>query len=230
MSEQYNVAKISREMKVRYLNWTRLPDGRSRTWYKLATPERMRSLIDALQRFTDRLDTRIEDVRRKDPATWWNIVKGPSIVFWIFGSIYEPEQLTPEQFLADWEAWKERLGQYKASVRAAPPKDYRVIFWGVTAPLLYGWYGGEQSKGQRPSDVVTPFALSNQIEIVDEFRKELIDQFLADANPLNPANWPWWLTAGALLGAAALVLQLIGGLRPPPPPPRALEGGSGGYD
>jgi hypothetical protein len=84
-------------------------------------------------------------------------------------------------FAVSMNAWRSRLGTYRAHAAAAAPNDRRAILWDVTAPLLLGFYGGEDSdEPQRAIDAVTPFLLANMQEVDDSFREELFAAFLQD--------------------------------------------------
>lgn len=83
----------------------------------------------------------------------------------------------PDAAIANWDGdlakWRGRLGAYHDAVDAAPPGDRQAILWGVTAPLLIGYFGGEASKlPQQPIDAVTPFSLANQLAVDDAWREE----------------------------------------------------------
>lgn len=110
-------------------------------------------------------------------------------------------------FLLSMSAWRQRLAKYQAEVAKAPPGDRQDILWSVTAPLLIGYYGGENSdEPQRVIDAVTPFLLANQQEVDDAFRDDLWDGFLQDLKD-NAADIVKPLAAGFGFGALA-----IGGL------------------
>jgi hypothetical protein len=101
-------------------------------------------------------------------------------------------------------AWRERLAKYRAAVGDAPPSDRQAILWDVTAPLLVGYYGGEDSdEPQRVIDAVTPFMLANMQQVEDEFRDELWELFLEDLKT-NAADIVKPLAVGFGFGALAL--------------------------
>lgn len=107
-------------------------------------------------------------------------------------------------FLISLSAWRERLGKYRERCEAAAPDDRAAIVWDVTAPLLLGLYGGEQSnEPRRVIDAVTPFMLANQQEVDDEFRDELWSAFLEDLKT-NAADIVKPLAVGFGFGALAL--------------------------
>lgn len=107
-------------------------------------------------------------------------------------------------FLISLSAWRERLAKYHAEVDKAPPGDRADVVWSVTAPLLLGLYGGENSdEPQRVIDAVTPFLLANQQEVDDEFRDELWSAFLDDLKT-NAADIVKPLAVGFGFGALAL--------------------------
>jgi len=91
----------------------------------------------------------------------------------------------PDASVPRWDAglasWKTRLAAYVLQVSKAPPGDRQDILWSVTAPLLLGLYGGENSTlPQRPLDAVTPFMLANQLEVSDAWRTARWDALLGD--------------------------------------------------
>lgn len=121
------------------------------------TPKNVSKLLDALTRITSELRA-----KRSELSGW-----APDIAI--------------QQWDADMAAWEERLAAYRAAVAVAPTEDRQSILWDVTAPLLVGYYGGEDStEPQQPIDAITPFSLANQLAVDMTWREERERLFWAD--------------------------------------------------
>lgn len=103
----------------------------------------------------------------------------------------------------DFRRWRERLEGYRKACEAAAPNDRAAVLWTVTAPLLLGYYNGEESdKPQQVADVASPFMLENQLNVREEWREENWQRFVEDLKrpPLVPPGVKWWHLAVAGLG------------------------------
>lgn len=109
----------------------------------------------------------------------------------------------------DFRAWQGRLGAYRNLLEGAiargqgdNPADVDVL-WSVTAPLILGLYGGQGSdEPQRTADLATPFILSNQIQVAEDFQRENLERFFTDLK--TGAAQVAGFTFGSLATAAAL--------------------------
>lgn len=168
----YDVGKIARELQQAFRLFkpgtTQLIDKRDQTLdleladneggtTNLATPANVKVLLSALDDLTSDLLTARD--------TMSDVLPDAAIPTW-------------DQRLSQWRG---RLGAYHDAVDKAPPGDRADILWGVTAPLLIGFYGGEGSNlPQQPLDAVTPFSLANQLQVADEWRDERLRLFVQD--------------------------------------------------
>lgn len=194
----YDIGKITRELQsdfrlfTSYATWSRndielslVDDGATNR----ATPQNVGRLLDALERMT----TDVAAAR----ATMSNWLPDIGVVLWD----------------GRFRQWTERLAAYQAEVAKAPPGDRGDILWSVTAPLLLGLFGGENSEApQQPIDAVTPFMLANQLEVAEAWRDErwrLFKQDLAD-NAAAALDWGTVIAGGAaVLGGFWLLSRLV---------------------
>lgn len=147
----YNVGQITRDLQADYLT----PDGR-------LTPRHLGPLVAGLAQMTDS-------------------IQGEALRLQLGGFPWLTANALPEQWNSDMRSWQERLAAYKAALASASPNDRKAILWTVTAPLLLGFYGGPDSeKPQSVLDAVTPYMLANQLEIEDEYRETIWNQFKED--------------------------------------------------
>lgn len=85
------------------------------------------------------------------------------------------------QWDAAWLAWRSRLDAYVDALDGVADDDHQAVLWSVTAPLLLGFFGGEQGTApRRPMDAVTPFSLANQLNVTQEWREIQLDAFVQD--------------------------------------------------
>lgn len=153
----YDVGKIARNLQGAFQLFSTKRAEVESTDYNLATPERVGVLLGSLSQLTDALIAQ--------RATLSDLVPDAGLA----------------QFDSDLIKWRGRLGAYVDAVSAAPAGDRAAILWGVTAPLLLGFYGGEASKlPQAPIDAVTPFSLANQLEVDEAWRDERLRLFFDD--------------------------------------------------
>lgn len=181
----YDVGKITRELQSAFRLFgpaTKSHDGvvkleladKEGTDKNLATAANLRLLVDELEQLTQQIIDKRDELEMNMATIGAVILFGP-------GSLL----VTQEEALASWDLdmtrWRGRLGAYRDAVDAAPSEDRATVLWGVTAPLLLGFYGGEASKlPQQPLDAATPFALANQLNVVDEWRAERWKLFIKD--------------------------------------------------
>jgi len=143
-----------------------------------ATPLELHELLLTLDKLTQQLEASISDhaeasAERVAKLGLMNTaLPGVGTALWIVtDKARRDEQRSLQQVEVDLKRWRTRLDDYTAKVEAVMPKreqDRRAVLWGVTAPLLLGWYGG-------PSGVEIPVV--GQPETFDPARKEphLID-------------------------------------------------------
>lgn len=192
----YDIGKMTRELQDRFRLFKRdhrdeLPgDGKN-----LATPTNVKALVVALEELTEKiLEQRADGVPlRPDFAE------------------LDPDFATWD---ADMSKWQDRLSDYYDAVDAAAPDDRAAILWSVTAPLLIGFYGGEEAKTpQQPLDAMTPFSLANQLELAKAWKderwnlllqeiKEKLQQLGIDVGLIIAA------AAGVALGVSALFAHI----------------------
>lgn len=153
----YDVGAITREIQAEFGLFDALTRGavNFEPPKNKATPEGLRALLDALQVVTDQI---VEDRNE------WGVLDQHEV-----------------QFDSELLQWRGRLGAYFDAVNAAPPGDRQAVLWGVTAPLLIGYFGGESSTlPQQPLDAVTPFVLSNMLAVSEASQQRAWDLFLDD--------------------------------------------------
>lgn len=169
-----NVGSIVRDASSKLLG----VDARGRC---IATPERMRRLVDGLSEYTDEVVAKI----------WTSGVFDPL-------AIMDDDQLwpSPSQWNLDLSRWLERLTAYKDALDDATKTGQagcNEIFDAVTQPLLVGWYqpgtpGIINTNVQTVPDIATPFLLGNQlIEFRDwelERLRLLVKDIVANAKKL----------------------------------------------
>lgn len=173
----YDIGKITRELQsdfrlfTNYATWKRndielalVDDGNANR----ATPENVGRLLVALQNLT-----RDIEAARATMSDWLPDI---GVVLWD----------------GRFKQWQERLATYEGEVAKAPPGDRGDILWSVTAPLLLGLFGGENSdEPQQPIDAVTPFMLANQLEVADAWRDERWRLFKDDLEAQALKVIPW---------------------------------------
>lgn len=150
----------------------------------LATPANIAVLLRALRRLTDDI--------AKARSELSDLIPDAGLLAWNLG----------------WIGWRSRLARYEAEVAKAPVGDRADILWTVTAPLLLGFFGGENSTDpQKPIDAITPFSLANQLQIAEEWRAERLRLFNADLKQAfkDAAS----IGSGALVVAAVIVGLLL---------------------
>ena len=131
-----------------------------------ATPEGLRVLLDALGKLTDDTLAQRNDVGISD-----------LLVATAGGNKSDFERA----FDSDMLKWRGRLGAYNDAVDAAPAGDRQAVLWSVTAPLLFGFFGGESSDlPQQPLDAATPFTLANMLATNEASKQRAWDLFLED--------------------------------------------------
>lgn len=161
----YDIGRITRELQQEFrlfkprgvvpgLARQRVDQGQQ---FNRATPENIAILLAALDTLTDDLK-----VARDALGNW---TADASVAHWDH----------------DFDAWLHRLDDYIFEVSKAPPGDRQDILWSVTAPLLLGYFGGEDSKlPQQRIDAVTPFVLANQLEVTEQWRNQRWDKLIED--------------------------------------------------
>ena len=149
--DRYDVGRIVRDTSDFYLRvgppnrWTRVEAGK---------------LLLRLDQLTDQLAQK---------------GAGAGVVGGAAGAVgLKPSQM-PAQWRADFDAWQERLAAYKKATRDAPQGHSHELWNNVGAPLLMGYYPGEEN--QRTADIATPFSLANQLEVDKEWREENLRRF-----------------------------------------------------
>lgn len=146
-----------------------------------ATPQHLKKLLQSLRTMTDQLDARVRD------------------------ELSPLSSIALDQIAGSLIRWNERLNGYIAAVDAAAPDDRRAVLWTVTAPLLLGFYGGEEStESRRTLDAVTPFIIADILKVESNWQDErwrLLIQDLKD----NAAD-----VAGSVAQTVALVVIAVG--------------------
>jgi hypothetical protein len=165
-------------------------DALAQSGQNLVTPKNVGKLLDALQTLTD------ETQAARDKLSNW--IPDAAILAW-------------DNDMAQWRA---RLAMYKGIVAAAhaTPEDRQAILWGVTAPLLLGFYGGHDSKlPLQPLDAVTPFSLANQLAVDAAWRTERERRFWEDVKKaaLDVAAELWGLAELAVIAAAIVAVVWV---------------------
>lgn len=185
----YNIAKITRELQQEFKLFT--PRGTTPTPVEdlaeddknRATPENLKVLLDALTDLTKELRA-----KRGEMSDWLPDI---GILQWDLGMV----------------GWSNRLEKYHHEVDKAPKGDRQDVLWSVTAPLLLGFFGGENSdKPQQPIDAVTPFMLANQLEVDDAWRDERWDLLKGDLEDGVKS------AATAIAGGLGIAALFAGGL------------------
>jgi hypothetical protein len=166
----------------------------------LATPENLAVLVDSLEDFTAALAA--ERIRLESLAgDLENAIAG------ILVGVETKEDV--EAWDADFSEWRSRLQNYRVQVDKAPPGDRGDVLWSVTAPLLLGFYGGENSEApQQPIDAVTPFSLANQLRVADAWREERL-RLLREDIAEEAKKVVTGIGGGALLGGLALLALIV---------------------
>lgn len=187
----YDIGAITKELQSDFRLFSTWPAGTGRDDIELAlvddgatnraTPENVGRLLDALERLT----TDIAAAR----ATMSDWLPDIGVVLWD----------------GRFKQWTERLQQYQVEVGKAPPGDRADILWSTTAPLLLGYYGGENStEPQKPIDAVTPFMLANQLEVAEAWRDERWRLFKQDlAESVEAVSWLAPVAYVAFVGGGA---------------------------
>lgn len=105
------------------------PDGKPQLTYNKATPEAMAVLIEELDRLTDELQVRINDL---SPSLW-------------------NEEVQKLRF--NFDHWLDDLSVYRSHVEQAVEEGAgpQAIYHCVTAPLLLGWYPNADCTGPNPA-------------------------------------------------------------------------------
>lgn len=185
----YDVGFITRRLQNEFRLFNRDPSQQVRN---NATPQRLAVLIKDLKKLTSEIEA-----KRDTAAFDWTPDAG--VVIWD----------------RDMEKWKGRLAAYEQAVISAEPDDRAAVLWTVTAPLLIGYYGGEDSTlPQQPLDAVTPFSLANQLDVAEAWRAERWRLFWEDLKKgLGdlPDVIPWWVWAALGSGAVLVVGSLAWG-------------------
>jgi hypothetical protein len=175
----YDIGKITREIQQSFDLF--IPQGvrPEDAPPNKATPENLAVLVGALETLTKEISA-----RRSQLSNW---IPDAGIVAWDRAMV----------------AWRERLVNYRTQVDKAPPGDRQDVLWSVTAPLLLGFFGGENSEDpQRPIDAVTPFILANMLAVADDWREQRYRALVAD---LESGIKSAAAAVGVGLGAAVLV-------------------------
>lgn len=106
----------------------------------------------------------------------------------------------PAQWKEDRRRWQDRLVDYFARAEDAPTGHSKRLADDVAAPLLLGYYPGEEQ--QRTADLHTPFTLANQLEVDRKWRAErlrLLKEELGEAAK----------SAGFSLGAVVAIVGSV---------------------
>lgn len=194
----YDVGAIVRDTQQEFNLTIRGREGVERQGVRnRATPENLTYLLAALAEFTDDLD----EWRAAMDADqdWRQRVLGTSGI--------EGLAVIDD----DLDAWNRRLDEYIFQVSKAPPGDREDVLWSVTAPLLFGFYGGPTSTMPRGgADVATPFRIANMMLVSDEWQSEAFNawqretvQAAIDLATLIPR------AAGAAVDAAFDIADLL---------------------
>lgn len=129
------------------------------TWSsKNATPARLSGLVDYLGRLTDYVVAQADE--QVDEPT------------------EPPASGSPEVI-----AWRARLAYYRGAlddcIAAGKGEDPKCVYWSVTNPLLWGWFGAESPEcapdaecTQRPADVGEPFRLAHMLAVRTKWAEE----------------------------------------------------------
>lgn len=208
----YDIGKITRELQAAFRLFDNVGDLDTRDDVvvleledpgdatNLATPENVGVLLESLTDFTAALAA--ERMRLAAQVGIADVIAG------ILEGTETEEDV--KAWDADFAAWRARLVNYNAQVAKAPPGDRADILWSTTAPLLLGFYGGENSdEPQRPIDAVTPFALANQLRVADAWRDErlrLLREDIADEAKKVVTTAGGGLVFGAVALLAIVVL------------------------
>lgn len=165
----------------------------------LATPENVGVLLESLNDFTAALAS--ERMRLAAQVGLANTIAG------VLEGVETEEDV--QAWDDDFASWRQRLANYNAQVAKAPPGDRGDILWSTTAPLLLGFYGGENSQApQQPIDAVTPFSLANQLRVADAWRDErlrLLREDIAEEATKVVAG----VGGGLLFGGLALLAIVV---------------------
>lgn len=195
----YDVGQIARDLQDKFGLFVR-PRGEITSSEKnRATPEDLAVLLDELAALTEELAER----RR----------------------VVQVQTIAEDLWDSDSAAWRARLAEYQAAVRAAPKGDRHAVLWSVTAPLLLGFYGGAGAASpQQPIDAVTPFSLANQLDVADAWREERwqrlwgeLEKRFADAAKgaadavTSGIAWLPWIVGGVVVFGGAVVLMTRNG-------------------
>lgn len=186
----FDVGAITRELQSQF-NLFCYSKEECETKVNTATPEHVGRLLAALSVMTEQLAVARTSSLDED--------------FYLGGA---PGGMA--QWDADFVAWRERLARYQGEVAEAPPGDRQDILWSTTAPLLLGFFGGENSdEPQRAIDAVTPFSLANQLALSDEWRSERLSLFWEDVKEEAKKVVVTTLGSGVGILAAAVIVALL---------------------
>lgn len=178
----YDVGKVTKDVQSRLLG---SPPER------VPTVAELRGLLKSLRALTDKLE---------DATNTWadGFVEGVAGV-----AAPDPELVTQTQ--RDLKKWKERLAGYSSIIAGAESDAKETVLWTVTAPLVLGLYGGPSSDEPRLiPDFVTPFIISNVLELEEQLEQEEWSRFLADL--VRPI-----VVAGSA-GSTLIQLAIVGGV------------------